>query len=80
MFDKRRLKAAMVLADVNGKELASAIGIDESTFYRKLNADGDFRRDEINIIINVLHIENPKEIFFVDKLAKTQDEETEHSS
>ena len=69
MFDKKRLKAAMVLAGVNGKTLANALNINESTFYRKMNADGDFTRSEINEIIRVLKIENPAEIFFAEELA-----------
>ena len=73
MFDKKRLKAAMVLAGVNGKTLANALNINESTFYRKMNADGDFTRSEINEIIRVLKIENPAEIFFAEELAGTQE-------
>ena len=54
------------------KELANILRINESTLYRKLKQDGFFTRDEINTMIDVLHIENPKDIFFTDKLAETQ--------
>lgn len=64
MFDRRRLQAQMVLKGINAKKLSEALGINESTFYRKMNNDGDFSRQEINTIVEVLEIENPVDIFF----------------
>lgn len=64
MFNRRRLQAQMVLKDINAKKLSEALGINESTFYRKMNNDGDFSRQEINTIVEVLEIENPVDIFF----------------
>ena len=49
--------------------LAERLNINESTLYRKINADGDFSREEINIMIEYLEIDNPSEIFFAKKLA-----------
>ena len=69
VFDEKRFKAALALAGVSQKELAQALGIDVSTLYRKIKAEGDFSRAEINTIINFLHIENPKDIFFATELA-----------
>lgn len=69
MFDIKRFKAQMVLCGVTVKELSSKLGIDESTFYRKLKADGDFNRDEINRLITILKIERPEDIFFAEELA-----------
>ena len=74
MFDKRRFKAAMVMAGVNGKMCADALNINESTFYRKMNADGDFTRSEINTLMRFLGLKDPWEIFFADGLTETQDE------
>ena len=73
MFDVRRFKAQLVLKGVTGKMLAEKLHINESTLYRKINANGDFSREEINIMIEYLEIENPLEIFFADELAYTQD-------
>lgn len=75
MFDKRRFKAAMALAGVTGMELAEAIGINASTLYRKINADGDFTREEITKIISFLGIDVPQvqAIFFAKELAETQE-------
>lgn len=69
MFDKTRFKAQIVLAGITSKELAEKLGINESTLYRKINKDGNFTRDEINKLIEILNIENPQEIFFAEKLA-----------
>lgn len=69
MFDKNRLKAQMVLRGMTTKELAAQLNIDESTFYRKLKNNGQFTREELAIMIKVLNIENPSEIFFINELA-----------
>lgn len=69
MFDKRALQAQMVLKGINAKELSDALGINESTFYRKLNNNGDFSRAEIAKITEVLELENPISIFFADNSA-----------
>lgn len=69
MFDKRALQAQMVLKGINAKELSDALGINESTFYRKLNNNGDFSRAEIAKITEVLELENPINIFFADNSA-----------
>lgn len=69
MFDRRRLQAQMVLMGMNAKEVSAAIGINETTFYRKMNNDGDFSRKEIVQLVKVLNIEEPMRIFFADELA-----------
>ncbi len=69
MFNKNRLKAQMALLGMTSKELAKHLEIDESTLYRKIQNDGAFTRKEINQMIEILKIENPKEIFFAEELA-----------
>lgn len=69
MFDKNLFKAQLVLAGITVKQLAEFLGINESTMYRKINADGDFSRSEINKMIDILNIEHPEDIFFSKKLA-----------
>lgn len=69
MFHKNKLKAQMTLLGVTAKDLAKELDINEATFYRKLQRDGDFTRREINILIQVLQITNPEEIFFAEELA-----------
>ena len=74
MFNRRLLESKMVLKGINVKKLSEALGINESTFYRKLKNDGDFNRSEINTIINVLEIEDPEAIFFAEELAYARKE------
>lgn len=69
MFDTKRFKAQLVLRGITNKMLAERLGINESTLYRKINADGDFSREEINIMIDYLSIDNPADIFFATQLA-----------
>lgn len=69
LFNKNKFKAQMVLAGINSKELAAKLGINESTLYRKINADGNFTREEIGKIVEILGIDNPQEIFFARELA-----------
>ena len=47
-------------------KVAEAIGITPKTFYEKM-AKGVFGSDEIEVMIDLLHIENPAEIFFARK-------------
>jgi transcriptional regulator with XRE-family HTH domain len=59
----------MVLKGITGKELASRIGISETTLYRKMSDDGDFSRTEIKKMMTVLDINDPVPIFFTEELA-----------
>ncbi len=68
-FDERRLKAQMVLKDIDQKKLASILGINEATLWRKIKNDGAFTRDEMSKIIEALDITDPEAIFFANQLA-----------
>lgn len=67
MFDKNKFKAQMVLVGITSKKLADELGINESTLYRKINADGNFTRDEISQLVSILRIDNPQDIFFCQR-------------
>ncbi len=73
MFNKTEFKIASIRAGMTYKQIAEKLGIDESTLYRKINADGAFTRNEISEIIQMLDIKNPMDIFFDEKLADTQE-------
>lgn len=64
MFNKQMLKAQMVLKGFSGEKIAKELQINPSTFYRKMNDDGDFSRSEIVKICEILDIKEPNEIFF----------------
>ena len=69
MFNKNMFRAQMVLKGITVRELSEKLGINESTLYRKINADGSFTREEINQLIVILGISDPRAIFFSDELA-----------
>jgi len=46
------------------KDVADAIGVSDKTFYLKMKK-GVFGSDEIDKMIQYLHIEHPEEIFLV---------------
>lgn len=74
MFNKRLFEAHLVLAGMSKGELAVSLGINPATLSKKLQRDGDFTREEINKIIKILNIDDPKEIFFAENNAETQEE------
>lgn len=61
MFYKNRFKALVVEKGIPMKEIADKLGICYSTFNSKLNRNGDFNRDELIIIKNVLNL-SPAEV------------------
>ena len=66
MFKENEFRAQVVRAGKTMKEVAECLGVDESPVYRKIKANGDFSRDQINKLISFLEIENPSFIFFAD--------------
>lgn len=64
MFNKNKFKASIVAAGKTANDLATELGINESTLYRKISNDGAFTRQEMQKIITFLKIENPLDIFF----------------
>lgn len=66
MFNKKKLRAAMVMADKSVTDICNALGIVPSTFYRKMENNGDFDREEILILLKELGINDPTDIFFAD--------------
>jgi DNA-binding XRE family transcriptional regulator len=63
MLDRNALKAEMTRYGYTQKQMADAIGISEKTFNLRLK-NGVFGTDEVEKMIDVLHIKNPMAIFF----------------
>ena len=63
MINERLLNGEMAKAGLSGVELAKRIGITPKTFYTK-RKNGNFRSDEISIIIHECRIKDPMPIFF----------------
>ena len=67
-MNKQLFKATALLAGLNMKNIAEALGINTTTLYRKLNNESDFTRAEIQSLRKLLKI-TPQEvenIFFAD--------------
>lgn len=69
MFNKRKFKAAVILAGKTLPDIAELLGINLATLYRKMNGESDFYRNEIQILCEELKIKNPVEIFFAQDIA-----------
>ncbi len=65
MFDVKEYRAALALAGMTQRELAAKIGISETALCRKVRR-GVFRTDEAYRIVEVLHIRDPRLIFFAE--------------
>ncbi len=78
MVDVKGLRDAMRRKKLTVAQLASAVGVDDSTFYRKLQGCGEtFTLAQADAITRSLGlgIAEAQEIFFSRKLAKTREEE-----
>lgn len=63
MVDTNRLKSVIVLNGKTQEDVAKHLGMAPKTFYTKMKK-GVFGSDEIDKMIDYLHIEEPMPIFF----------------
>lgn len=73
MIDTKELKGIMGKEEVSGAELARRMRITPKTFYAKMKK-GVFGSDEMDIMIEVLHIHDPAAIFFSQKVTSEDTE------
>ena len=66
MIKTNELRGIIAKNGLSQSDVAIKIGVTPKTFYEKMK-NGVFGSDEIQIMINELHIENPIDIFFVNK-------------
>lgn len=71
MVDVSKLKGKIVERNTTQEELANKIGIDKSTFYRKMKQNGNFSIKEVNLIVSALNLSKDEamSIFFSDTVA-----------
>lgn len=69
MFNKKKFKQAVLLADKRMEDVAEALNINIATLYRKINKDGQFTRAEIEALTKFLSLSDPMSIFFEKHLA-----------
>lgn len=67
MIRTDELKGIIAKNNYSQAKVAEVIGITPKTFYEKMKK-GIFGSNEIEIMISLLHIENPTHIFFVEKV------------
>lgn len=63
MLDVKELKSEMVRNGFTQKSLATALGMSSRTFTNRLKT-GDFGSKEIELMMELLHLDEPTRIFF----------------
>ena len=66
MIKTDELRGIIAKNGLSQTDVAKMIGITPKTFYDKMK-NGVFGSDEIQIMIDELHIDNPIEIFFAEE-------------
>ena len=81
MVDVSKLKGKIVERDTTQEELANKIGIDKSTFYRKMKQNGNFSIKEVNLIVSTLNLSKDEamSIFFSDTVAEVRQNRKEQT-
>ena len=71
MVNVSKLKGKIVERNTTQEELATIIGIDKSTFYRKMKQNGNFSIKEVNLIVSALNLSKDEamSIFFSETVA-----------
>lgn len=67
MLDRNALKAEIVRNGLTQKDVAKMIGISEKTFISRMRR-GVFGTDEAEVMIRLLGIKHPAEIFFANEV------------
>ncbi len=67
MINTDKLRGIIAENGLSQKDVAKAIGIAPKTFYDKMNK-GVFGSDEIDVMIEYLHISDPATIFFAKEV------------
>lgn len=68
MVDTNKLRGIIAENGKTQSDVAKMIGITPKTFYTRMDR-GVFGSDEIQIMIDELHIQNPMDIFFTKEVA-----------
>lgn len=51
------------------QRMCEALGMSRSAFYRKRNGKSEFTLNEMNQILTILRVKDPREIFFKEKVS-----------
>ena len=66
MVDSDKLRGIIAERGMSQRQVAKQLGMAEKTFYAKMDRRV-FGTDEVEVMIELLHIDNPLEIFFGKK-------------
>ncbi|HIU69818.1 MAG TPA: helix-turn-helix domain-containing protein [Candidatus Scubalenecus merdavium] len=69
MSEKDEMLLLMKKHGISSEKMAEIIGTSKSTFYRKLNGESDFYRNEIIAMGRVLPVKEVNRIFFNEKVS-----------
>lgn len=77
LIDTNKLKGAIVANGKNQKQIAEELGIDKSTFYRKMKEGGTFSIGEVSQMAEIIPLSDTEAIgiFFNHEVAETQQKE-----
>jgi DNA-binding NtrC family response regulator len=67
MVDTARIRGLIAENNLSQVKVAKAIGITPRTFYEKMKK-GVFGSDELEVMIDILHIDDPNKVFFPKNL------------
>lgn len=76
-MDSKLLKAKMVLREMTADAISEYIGINRSSWFRKISGKTEFTRREISLISTALSLDEGEliEIFFAKDVSFTQQKE-----
>lgn len=63
MVATQKLRGVIAERGLSQRQVAKLLGMTEKTFYSKMKR-GIFGTDEVDLLISILNIHNPVEIFF----------------
>ncbi len=71
MFNKYKLRGKMAERGITNEKMATSLGINPATLYRKTAGESEFTRAEIQQIsvLLALTMQDVKDIFFAEELA-----------
>lgn len=68
-MDRYKLQYEMKKRGVTVEKLCEVIGINKTTFYRKVKGISEFTQGEIQTIVDYLNLDSPMGIFFAEKVS-----------
>lgn len=72
MFNKQQFEAELILAGFTHSIFAKKLGIDKSTFSKKVNGKSEWTLSEINRIGDIIGVDKIFIIFFAKNVSKTK--------